>query len=70
MLFKYLKPVNSSDGRIVVVPSDNSRYTKKRIFEKVMFFIDKENNNNFLTVYGVLLTVMIVKGIYDRDVPG
>ena len=70
MLFKYLKPVNSSNGRIVVVPSDNSRYTKKRIFEKVMFFIDKENNNNFLTVYGVLLTVMIVKGIYDRDFPG
>ena len=70
MLFKYLKPVNSSDGRILVVPSDNSRYKKKRVFEKVMFFIDKENNNNFLTVYGVLLTVMIVKGIYDRDLPG
>lgn len=43
---------------------------KKSFFEKVMFFIDKENNNNFLTVYGVLLTVMIVKGIYDRDFPG
>ena len=62
MLFKCLKPVNSSQGRILVIPSNNSR-CKKRIFEKVMFCTDKEDIVNFLIVYGVLFTGMILKGI-------